>query len=98
MVQYDYIKIQQHEEIMGDRVTHRSWNSKLPVVKAKVHDRFRVATNDATASIRGESIKHSKTYVFVPGRAASFRDSSEAPIAQMLFVDGGSFALDAFRK
>jgi hypothetical protein len=84
--------------MMGDGITHRSWNSKLPIVKAKVHDRFRVSTYDATAPIGGETIEHRKTHVFVPGRAVGVRNSSETPIAQILFVDGGSFAFDAFRK
>ena len=83
---------------MGDDITHRSWDSKLPVIEAEVHDSFRVPTHDTAASISGETVEHGRTYIPVSGRAAGLRDSSEATITETLFVDGSGLAFDAFRK
>lgn len=82
----------------GDNTTHDPWNSKLPVVKAEVHDRFRVPTHDAAAPIRGETLEHGRTDVLVSGRGTGLRDSSETPITQTLFVDSSSLTFEAFRK
>ena len=86
------------EGMTGGNVTHQSWDSKLPVVKAEEHDSFRVPTHDAAPSIRSETVKHGGTRVLASGRVGSLRDSSETPIAQTLLVNGGSLTSDAFRK
>jgi len=84
--------------MVGSNVTHCSWDGKLPVVEAEVHDRFRIPTNDTTASIRGETVEYCRTYAYVFGRITGVRDSSQTPITRTLFVYGGSLTFDAFRK
>ena len=83
---------------MGGDVTHRTRDSKLPVIKAEVHDGFRVPTHDAAASVRGEAIEYRGTHVFVSRRAAGLRDASKTPITQTLPVNSSGLTFDAFRK
>ena len=97
MVQYDW-RTEYHKGEMVDDVTHCSRDSELPVVKAEVHDRFRVSAYYTAASIRREPVEHRRTYVFVLGRTGGSRDSPETPITRILFVDGSSFTFDTFRK
>lgn len=48
---------------------HCAWDSKLPIVKAEMHNRFGVPTHDTAASISGETVEHSRNYVPGSGQA-----------------------------
>lgn len=55
------------EQTIIDVAVWCTWNGELPIVEAKVHDRFRVSTNDTAPPIRGESVEHRRPHVFVSG-------------------------------